>query len=226
MGRVLKHTSGRLRIAAVVGAALVLAGCGAGQIAQTAGMEPAVNGGTGQAGTIAVRDVQLVYPPSGYYKAGGSATLRGVIVNAGQTDDVLVQVTSKWGDAVVAGDKSLPAGKTLTLDASATAPTSSSSVTTTPSGSSSSSSSTSPTGSSSSSSSSSSASSSSAATTTTSSAAPKIGTVSIVLTNLAEQVWSGKTIEVTFVFRGGQTTVVVPIATSTQPREAPASEGP
>lgn len=228
MSRARKHTSGRLSIAAVVGAALVLAGCSAGQVAQTAGMEPAVNGGTGQAGGIAVRDIQLVYPPDGHFKAGASATLRGVIANAGQTNDELVQVTSKWGDAVVTGDTSLPAGKTLMLDESAKAPTSSSSssssssATTTSSGTSSSASSTPTSGSSSTP-----ASTSSSTPTTTSSVATKIGTVSIVLTNLAEDVWSGKTIQVTFVFRnGGQALVVVPIATPTNPREAPATEGP
>ena len=239
MSRVLKSTSIRVRLAATVGtalgAALVLAGCSAGQIAQTAGMEPAVNGGLGQAGDIAVRDVQFVYPDGGIYPAGASVPLRGVIINGGLQDDELVDAISNWGRVTITGDKTLLAGHTLTLDGTAPAP---SSTPTTTSGPSSTGSSTSSTGSSSSSSSTTgsstgsstssstgSSTSSSTPTTTSSPAKPTIGKVSITLVGLQEKVSVGKTVTVTFIFRnGGQATVTVPIANPTTPRQAPVEE--
>src|ERR1041384_4266852 len=69
---------------AVVGIALALAGCSAGQISQTAGMEPAVNGSNGNAGAIAVRDIQLAYPADGGYARGADAVVLGSIVNSGR----------------------------------------------------------------------------------------------------------------------------------------------
>jgi copper(I)-binding protein len=246
VSRARQNSTGRLRLAPAavgiaVGAALALGGCSAGQIAQTAGMEPAVNGGIGQAGQIAIRDVQLAYPTDGVYKARSSAVVIGYIVNDGQSDDALLQVTSPAGNVVVAGDKNLPAGTSLALDPKATPPTSSSSssasssatTTSAPTGSSSSSSSsssaTTTTGSSSSSSSSSSAATttSSSVATTTSTPKPTIGKVAIVVTNIKDDLWSGKTIDLTFVFRnGGQATITVPIANPTTTRKPPAEETP
>jgi hypothetical protein len=234
VSRVLKSTSGRLRLAAAAGAALVLAGCSAGQIAQTAGMEPAVNGGTGQAGDIAVRDVQLVYPDGGSYAVGSAVPLRGVIVNAGLGEDQLVDVTSAWGKVVITGDRNLPAGKTLAIEsvvstpsATTTAPPPSSSTTGSTTSSTTGSSTGSSTASSTTSSTTSSTATSTSAPTTTSTAKPTIGRISLVLTNLAEQVWSGKSVEITFVFRtGGSARVIVPIATPTTPRQPPVEEGP
>jgi hypothetical protein len=241
VSRVLKSTSIRVRLAATVGtalgAALVLAGCSAGQIAQTAGMEPAVNGGLGQAGDIAVRDVQFLYPEGGTYPAGASAPLRGVIINGGRQDDELVDAISNWGRVTITGDKTLLAGRSLTLDATPPAPSSTPTTTSGPSSTgsstasstgSSSSSSSSTTGSSTGSSTSSStgsSTSSSTPTTTSSPAKPTIGKVSITLVGLQEKVSAGKTVTVTFIFRnGGQATVTVPIANPTTPRQAPVEE--
>ncbi|MET0236833.1 MAG: hypothetical protein ABW224_19450, partial [Kibdelosporangium sp.] len=98
---------------AVAGIALALAGCSAGQISQTAGMEAAVNGGTGNAGTIAVRDIQLAYPKDGVYERNAAAVVLGTVVNTGQTDDELVSVTSPAGAVSITGDKGLAAGRAL-----------------------------------------------------------------------------------------------------------------
>ncbi|MFC0116221.1 hypothetical protein [Kibdelosporangium aridum] len=117
---------------AAVGIALALAGCGAGQISQTAGMEPAVNGGEGDVGPIAVRDIQLAYPPQGVYEPGSTAVVLGTLVNSALTDDELVSITSPAGQVTITGDKSLPAGRSLILEMPAGGlPTSSSRPTTT-----------------------------------------------------------------------------------------------
>jgi copper(I)-binding protein len=86
----------------------VLAGCGAGQISQTATQQAAVNGASGSAGPIAIRDAQLAPPsdPQGVYQPGSTARLIVTIVNTGLSDDTLVKVTS-------------PAVESITIDGSA-----------------------------------------------------------------------------------------------------------
>jgi copper(I)-binding protein len=220
-----------------VGIALALVGCSAGQIAQTAGMEPAVNGGIGQAGSIAVRDVQLAYPEGGVFKKGEDAVVRGTIVNSGRSDDQLLQVTSSVGTAVVSGDRVLFAGKTLEFDqagtsssasvtATVTPTTTATSTPTSPTGSASGSVTTTGSASGSATATSGSASASSTPTTTSTTKPVTIGQVSIVLTDLSQDVQSGKTVEITFVFTSGQVTVTVPVATPTTPRQPPVEETP
>ncbi|MEV4311041.1 hypothetical protein [Actinocrispum sp. NPDC049592] len=246
MSRARLNSTGWLRVApAAVGLALALAGCGAGQIAQTSGMEPAVNGGTGQAGTIAIRDVRLAYPQDGVYRSGADAVVEGVIVNTGQADDQLVGVTSPAGEAEITGDRKLPAGTSLviapgsggTTKSSSSSSSSSATVTTTTTPSAPSGSATPPSasggasgsasGSASSGSASGSAATTTSAPTTTSSTQPVvIGKINIVITGLTQDIVSGKTIEITFVFASGQATVTVPIATPTTPRQAPVEESP
>jgi copper(I)-binding protein len=79
-----------------VGVAVALAGCGAGQITQTDTQLAGINGANGNAGPIALRDVQLAYPPNkqGVYQPGSNATLIVTVVNTGLTPDTLVKVTS------------------------------------------------------------------------------------------------------------------------------------
>jgi copper(I)-binding protein len=79
-----------------IGLAVVLAGCGAGQITQTDTQLAGINGANGNAGPIALRDVQLAYPPNqqGVYPPGSNATLIVTVVNTGLTPDTLVRVTS------------------------------------------------------------------------------------------------------------------------------------
>lgn len=90
-------------------AGLLLVGCGAGQITQTESQEPAVNGASGNAGPIAIRNAQLAYPGNaqGVYQPGSTARLIVTIINAAQTDDTLVKVTT-------------PAAVQVTIDGSAT----------------------------------------------------------------------------------------------------------
>lgn len=79
-----------------IGIAAVLAGCGAGQITQTDTQLADINGANGNAGPIALRDVQLAYPPNkqGVYAPGSDAMLIVTVVNTGLTPDTLVRVTS------------------------------------------------------------------------------------------------------------------------------------
>lgn len=79
-----------------IGLAVALAGCGAGQITQTDKQLASINGANGNAGPIALRDVQLAYPPNkqGVYEPGSNGVLIVTVVNTGLTPDTLVRVTS------------------------------------------------------------------------------------------------------------------------------------
>jgi copper(I)-binding protein len=208
-----------------LGAALVLAGCGAGQLTQTASQEPAVNGAYAQAKALFIRDAALQYPPNKQaYAAGSSAALSLTIVNTGGTDDELVSVTSDAAaSAEVQGSKLIVAMNSLVVavpaqtgatggdSASVTpSPTTTSPTTTSPS----------PTTSSSSTSSTTSSSTTTPAPTSATSAAPvEVGKATIVLKDLGRPVWPGQTIKVTFVFRNsGPVTFDLPVAAPDEPR--------
>jgi len=101
-----------------LGAALVLAGCGAGQITQTDTQQPAVNGTYAQIKTIVLRNAAVQYPSSGPgYAAGQAAPLTLTIVNQGQKDDKLLSVSSEGaqGPAEVSGDTAIVAGHSLVI---------------------------------------------------------------------------------------------------------------
>ncbi|WP_033294401.1 hypothetical protein [Amycolatopsis jejuensis] len=103
---------------AALGAALVLAGCGAGQITQTDTQEPAVNGTYAQVKTIVLRNAAVQYPAQGPgYAAGQPAPLTLTIVNQGQRDDKLVSVMSEGttSPAQLSGDTAIVAGHSLVI---------------------------------------------------------------------------------------------------------------
>ncbi len=78
-----------------LGAAAVLAGCGAGQLAQTANELPGVPGinvNVGQDGAIQLRNIVIQYNNPVGYPAGGSAPLVVRIFNSGQQPVSLVGV--------------------------------------------------------------------------------------------------------------------------------------
>jgi copper(I)-binding protein len=201
----------------VLGAALVLTGCGAGQITQTATQQPAVNGTHAQVKTLALRDAAVQYPTSGAgYPAGATPALTLVIVNQGAQDDSLVSVTTEDGaQATIGGSKDIVAGHSLVIgpdDAvestneaqptSSGAPTSSSEAPT--------STGTSSTGTATSSS----ASSEAPATSATPTAAPAtVGKGTVTLPALKQPLWPGQVLKVTFVFKNaGPVTVELPVA--------------
>jgi len=78
----------------VVVGGLALAGCGSGQVSQTATQKPTVDGQMAQVGQLAIRDAALDYPVGGSYERGSDARLRMVVVNGGVGPDALVSVSS------------------------------------------------------------------------------------------------------------------------------------
>jgi copper(I)-binding protein len=92
--------SRRIRVGvAAAGALLVLAGCAAGQHAQTAEETPVVDGVAANAGPMALRAVAVAPPVGGSYSKGGDAPVQLVIVNDSANSDQLVRVTTP-----IAGD--------------------------------------------------------------------------------------------------------------------------
>lgn len=215
-----------------LGAALVLAGCGAGQITQTDTQQPAVNGTYAQVKTIVLRDAAVQYPTSGPgYPAGATPSLTLTVVNIGTQDDALVSVTTEDGtQATVSGSKAVVAGHSLVIGPD-DAVESTNEVQTTPPSAPSSSTGTSATGTSSSAtgsatntpgsltaSSTSEAPSSGPAATPT--APEKVGQATVTLPPLKQPLWPGQTIKVTFVFQNaGPVTVELPVAAPAHVKE-------
>jgi copper(I)-binding protein len=107
------------RFAACLVTGLVLVGCGAGQISQTA--EQADRGGaSGDAGdTIAVPGVRIPYPSdgTGRYPPGSMVPVVATIVNVGERPDELVEVTSPAAARVsVSGGTRIPPGRNVVAD--------------------------------------------------------------------------------------------------------------
>lgn len=100
MSRAERHTTTRRRVLfglvpGVLGLTM-LAACGAGQITQTDTQLSGVNGDSGMAGPIAVRNAQLAFPSAskGVYEPGSSAELIVTFVNTGLSDDTLTKITT------------------------------------------------------------------------------------------------------------------------------------
>ncbi|KMS89000.1 hypothetical protein ACZ91_22810 [Streptomyces regensis] len=105
--------------AGMAGIALLVAGCGAGQITQTDTQEAAVNGASAEVKTIAIRNAEVAYPgdvqPAAYLE-GDDADVVMSIVNTGEKADELLSVTSDVADDVtVSGTKSVPADTTVSV---------------------------------------------------------------------------------------------------------------
>ncbi|WP_103351122.1 hypothetical protein [Amycolatopsis sp. CA-128772] len=221
-----------------LGAALALAGCGAGQITQTSTQQAAVNGTHAQVKNIDLRNAAVQYPTSGPgYPAGATPALTLTIVNRDARDDSLVSVTVEGGgQATISGSKAVVAAHSLVIGPDAAAestnevqPTSSGAPT---------SSSAAPTSSGTPTSSSAPAGSSSATnspgnlTATATSEVPssgpaatptapeKVGQATVTLPALKQPLWPGQVIKVTFVFQNaGPVTVDLPIAAPAHVKE-------
>ncbi|MFI7671824.1 hypothetical protein [Nocardia sp. NPDC049526] len=98
-------TGARRRMVSVAalaaGAALVLSGCSAGQVAQTATQVAAVNGNHADIDRISLRNVHIVFPATGtdYTNTkGGKAIIALSVVNNGETvADELTSITTDLG---------------------------------------------------------------------------------------------------------------------------------
>lgn len=97
--------------ALAAGLGLVAVGCSAGQVTQTDTQVAAVDGASGNAGPIAVRNVMLAFPPDGNrYHEGDAVPMTFVIANTGETPDKLLSIKSDAaeGEAEVLGGKDIP----------------------------------------------------------------------------------------------------------------------
>jgi len=187
-----------------VGAALTLAGCGAGQITQTSTMLPAVNGAMGQAGTLVVRDAGLVNRNDceQAYASGSNAPLTVVIANDGTADDELVSVSSpNAASATVEGSKAVVAGSKLLIGPANESESGQQGATASAPGT---------------------PSSGAGAPSSTAAAGPtggdaRVGQAEVVLQGIKQVVWPGQTIPVTFTFRdAGAVTLQLPIQAPTK----------
>ncbi len=94
-----------------------LAGCSAGQIAQTATQQAAVNGTASTVGDITLRNVHLRAPQkSDYVQPGTGVELIFVASNESpDSADKLTSITSDVGTVTLSGDLSLPAQDVLVV---------------------------------------------------------------------------------------------------------------
>lgn len=107
-----------VHIVACCAVALVLVGCGAGQITQTDSQVGAVDGAFGNVGnSIALRNVLIPYPPNqaGAYPIGSTVPVLLSIINQGDSADELVGVDSPAASQMlVEGITQISPGTTLT----------------------------------------------------------------------------------------------------------------
>lgn len=83
--------------AAGLAAALLLSGCAAGQISQTAQQVAAIDGGNATVGTVGVRNVLLATPPAANYPPGAEIPVLAVLSNDGINPDALTGVSTPAG---------------------------------------------------------------------------------------------------------------------------------
>jgi len=104
----------------------LLTGCGAGQVTQTEGQRPAVNGLNVDSpdGRISLRDLSISYKDPKGYPQGGAAPLQVWIFNRGDNAVRLTGVTSDAGPVVLSGASAMPSPTASTAPAPA-APTAS-----------------------------------------------------------------------------------------------------
>ncbi|WP_406040082.1 hypothetical protein OG799_30440 [Micromonospora sp. NBC_00898] len=114
-------------------ASLLLSGCGAGQVAETAKKIPSVQGVNVQTSDnlYKVRGLYVQYPGAGGYQAGGTAPLNVVIYNDSKTPVTVTVTTDSAREIVLAG--STQGGAEASPSGSPTEPASASPTATDPS---------------------------------------------------------------------------------------------
>lgn len=107
--RVLAATAG------LAACAVILTGCGAGQISQSAGQESAVNGNSANVKNVALRNVYLQAVQTGsFLQPGRILPLLFVAANNSlENPDKLVSITSDVGTVALNGDGVLPVNGAL-----------------------------------------------------------------------------------------------------------------
>lgn len=101
-----------LLLAGLATSGLLLSGCGAGQVAETAGTVPSVQGVNvaSENGDFAVRSLLIAYPGVDGYQAGDDANLDVVLYND-SPDPVTVTVTVEDARDIVLSDPYAPLGE-------------------------------------------------------------------------------------------------------------------
>ncbi|WP_197318887.1 copper chaperone PCu(A)C [Saccharomonospora sp. NB11] len=108
-------------VVAAVGAALLVTGCGAGQITQTDTQVAAINGTSVDAGSIAIRNAEVAYPetngsePAVYPKGSDAGTTIWLVNQSGKADELLSASTEAAADVTLEGSRTVPAYRTLVL---------------------------------------------------------------------------------------------------------------
>lgn len=108
-------------VVAALAVGVALAGCGTGQISQTADQASAVNGASATVGDLALRDVRIQAVQTGdALEAGQTVDLVFVASNQStDTGDELTGITTHVGKVSVTGGRSVPAGGVLVVSAPA-----------------------------------------------------------------------------------------------------------
>ncbi|MGZ8802103.1 MAG: hypothetical protein ACXWZL_05655 [Mycobacterium sp.] len=98
-------------------AAVALSGCSAGQLAQTATQEPAINGTSARAGDIVLRNIHLyATQTTDYVQPGRDVELIFVAANTSpDTEDKLLSITSDVGSVTLTGDTAVPVNGVLVV---------------------------------------------------------------------------------------------------------------
>lgn len=109
------------RVVTALAVAAALAGCGTGQISQTADQASAVNGASATQGDLALRDVRIQAVQTGdALEAGNTVDLLFVAANEStDTGDELTSISTGVGKVSVTGSRSVPAGGVLVVSAPA-----------------------------------------------------------------------------------------------------------
>ena len=96
---------------------VVLTGCGAGQISQSAGQEAAINGAAANIGPVELRNVHLqAVQTSDFLQPGDTVPLMFVAVNnSPDVDYQLVGINSEVGTVSLSGDGAIPASEALVV---------------------------------------------------------------------------------------------------------------
>lgn len=117
----MNHLSNRLFAASAGLAAcgLILTGCSAGQISQTADQQAAVNGNSANVQNMVLRNVHLQTAQTGDFLQPGKVVPLVFVAanNSPDVDDKLVGITSDVGTVALTGDGAIPAGRALVVAA-------------------------------------------------------------------------------------------------------------
>lgn len=127
MSRIARSRPSRVVIGVGVAvAALLLSGCGAGQLTGTSTQRGSAGGASATVGDIAVRDAEIQFGTgvvaAVVHPAGSSAPLEMRIVNVGGTADRLLSASSPFAAAVeISGVTDIPGGQALVVGGTPTA---------------------------------------------------------------------------------------------------------